>query len=300
MIVDRQMSSSRLTIVAFSYAFALLVHAASADAEVLLDASANWGYDDNLTRASSPTDRRTDNALSTTAALQWFYAPTEYDGETLGIFGGGQAYRRYRGLDNGWIGVNAAYRHKMGLGYAAPWWLVAATSAYHRYEDQLRTGRRYGARAELGKRFDERLDAHIAAFYDWRFAAHGESLVPGIPADVYDLRGGGFDVGAAYAVTEQVAISGRFATRRGDVVSTTSQGYAIYQASNAIAEDPTFGSALYAYRLRGTTNTFSLSASWAFNDHASLSVGYSEERTNVAEGLDYRSHLATVTFQYQH
>jgi len=278
----------------------MLAGIAPVSAEALIDAAVNWTYDDNLTRASSHSDIRADNALSASGALRWFQALTEYDSATLGGFAGGQAYARYHGLDVAWIGADVAYRHKEGLGYTAPWLLIAATAAYHRYDDELRTGARYGARAELGKRFDERFDAHVAAFYDWRFAPHGESLVPGIPGDVFDLKGGGVEIGAAYAVTEQLAISGRFASRRGDVVSTTSQGYAIFQASNAIAADPTFGDELYAYRLRGTTNVFSLLASWAISDHASLSVGYSEERTSVAQGLDYRSHIASVTFQYQH
>ena len=82
--------------------------------------------------------------------------------------------------------------------------------------------------------------------------------------------GGGVEIGAAYAVTEQLASSGRFASRRGDVVSTTSQGYAIFQASNAIAADPAFGDELYAYRLRGTTNVFSLDYGTGYSSLAYL------------------------------
>ena len=281
-------------------AFVALVAASCCNAEGIIDAAVDVTYDSNLTRAGSSADVRSDAAVSGDFAPKWVLALDESGGATLGADFGGQHYLRYRGLDNAWIGVTAAYRHKTGLGYGAPWVLVEASAAYHDYNVNLRTGPRFYARAECGKRFSEALDAHVGVFFERRRSVYGEPEVPGIPGTVFDGRGSGIDVGAAFAVTETLVISGALAARRGDVVSTTSRGLAIFNASTAIAEDSTFGDELYAYRLRGTTNTVALTASWALDDRSSLNIGYTGERTRVAQGLDYRSNLARLAFLYRY
>jgi hypothetical protein len=280
-------------------ALVALMRAVPAHAEWMFDAAANWAHDSNLTRASAAADVRADNAAAADFALRWFSAPGEYDSVTLGIEGGGQVYRRYHGLDNARIGASAAYRHKNGVGLTAPWVVVEVVSIYQAYDEDVRTGPRLRVRAELGKRFDERLDARVGAFYEQRWGPDGQPAVPGISGKVFDLRGAGVDLGAAYAITETLAVNATVSTRRGDVVSTTSAGAPIFNASTAIAEDETFGDELYAYRLRGTTDTLALSLSWAIGRRASLSFGYTGERTKVAQGLDYRSNLATVSFLYR-
>ena len=81
-------------------------------------------------------------------------------------------------------------------------------------------------------------------------------------------------------------------------MSTTRQNFEIFEASDAIAPDPTFGNDFFAYRLRGTTQTASLSMSWSLSDRASINVAYSDERTRAYEGLDYRARVANVSFAY--
>jgi hypothetical protein len=271
-----------------------------ASAEWLFDASANVAYDDNLTRAASPADVRSAASASVAAAAGMFLAPTAYDSVTLGVDAGGEAFGRYHGLDNGWAGATAVYRHKAALGYDAPWIALAASATYFDYDADLRTGPRFVIRAELGKRFGETLDAHAAWFRDRRLSPHGGPEMGGLSGDVFDLRGQGGDIGIAYAATEVLLLSANLIARRGDVVSTASRSWVIYTASSAVAADPAFGDELYAYRLRGTTYTLALAGSWALDSRSSFSAGYAAERTHAPNGLDYRSDRIAVTLQYRY
>ena len=87
---------------------------------------------------------------------------------------------------------------------------------------------------------------------------------------------------------------------RGDVVATTRPDFDIFVVSDAIAADPTFGPDFFAYRLRGTTDTAKLSASWALDERSSLNVVYVEERTDAAGGIYYRSHSANLVYAWRY
>jgi hypothetical protein len=280
-------------------AMPLALLAGPAAADWLFDVDAGATYDSNVTRAAKRDDVRDDTAARASVAATSFQAFTAYDAVTLAAEFGGERFVRFRGLDNAWSGVRAGYRHKAGLGYAAPWLALDASLAYHDYESDVRTGPRFVLRATAGKRFDEAFDAYVELFVDRRYGPHGEAEVPGISGRVFDLRGRGGAAGLHYAVDETLAISARGSVRRGDVVSTASAPSPLFAASRAIAEDSAFGDELYDYRLGGTTWSLALAASLALDEHASLSAGYVAERTRVAYGFDYRSQVATMTFLYR-
>lgn len=296
----RSAARLRLRHIAAPGLLALLTCGTPARAEWLFDGAASVDYDSNLGRASAPADMRAGWSASAAGAAKSFFAPGAYDSVTLGVDAGGQVHGRYHGLDNAWAGASAVYRHKAGIGFAAPWVAVEAQAAYYGYDVGVRTGARFLLRAELGKRFSETFDARVGVFFDRRTSPFDEPAVPGISGNVFDLRGGGADVGASWALTDALVLSASLAARRGDVVSTSSRSLPIFLASTAIAEDPTFGDELYDYRLRGTTRTAALTASWALGDRSSLSIGYTGEWTSAAQGLDYHSDFASVTFLYRY
>jgi hypothetical protein len=88
--------------------------------------------------------------------------------------------------------------------------------------------------------------------------------------------------------------------RRGDIVSTSQREQQVFRASDAIAVDTTFGDQLFDYRLPGTTRAISATVSFALTDHSSLNASYIDESTRAAEGLNYRSHGANVSFAYRY
>jgi len=271
---------------------------ARADWEV--DASAGAFYDDNLTRAQDAVDKRAAGAAVVNATATSFVPFTGSDGVIFSVNGRAEAFDRYSGLSNVVIGAAVAYRHKFGLGYLAPWLVASAGASYDDYRQDLRTSSRLDVIVETGKRFTEQLDASVGLFYERRFDNHGESIVPGIPGNVFDLEGEGAFVRAGYAPTEFLGLDARFGVRRGDVESTAQQSLPIFLASSAIAEDPVWGDPnLYAYRLRGTTWSGALNANYTLSDQASLDLAYRYDFTRAAQGLEYTTNLIILSFAYR-
>jgi hypothetical protein len=58
--------------------------------------------------------------------------------------------------------------------------------------------------------------------------------------------------------------------------------------------------ALFAYRLRGTTYTGALTASYALSDASSLDFAYQYGFTRAAQGLEYTTNAIFLTFVYRH
>ena len=274
-----------------------IASASRAGAERIFDIDAGVMHDSNLTRAQNAADIRPDAATAVSVTAGEFFAPTGNDGVTLVAFAHGEAYRRYHGLNNLSLGGRVYARHKFGLGYDAPWLALSVEGSHDDYRDTLRDSNRLELRAEAGKRLTSDFDAGAGVVYDRRYDSHGESLVPGIPGNVFDLRGYGGYARVGYAVTATLYADARLAVRRGDVESTAQQSLPIFLVSSAIAEDRVFGSDdLYAYRLRGTTWTGAASASLALDDRSSLNLGYTDERTYAAYGNQYRTRIVTLSF----
>ena len=272
----------------------------AAGGEWLLDVDAGGFYDSNLTRAQPQADIRADGAATIAASAGSFFALSGNDGLTATLDARGEAYHRFHGLNLIGIGGSAIYRHKFGLGYAAPWLVLAGTAAYDSYQQDLRTGARWEAWTELGQRFGERCDASIGGALDRRYAQNGEPVVPGIPGKVFNLQGQSAYVRAGCSATDALFLGARLSVRRGDVASSTRPNPEIFEASSAIAADPTFGSDFFAYRLRGTTGTVTLTGSWALDERSSLNLVFADERTRAYESVGYRSYDIAFTYAYRY
>lgn len=271
-----------------------------AQGEWLFDADAGALYDNNLTRAQESADVRADGAAFLSASAASFLPFNGSDSLTLSADLSGEAYFRFHGLDVIALGGSARYRHKFGMGPDVPWLLAAATVSYDGYQGDVRTGARYALKAELGKRFTESFEGSLGGIYDRRYQRHDEPVVPGISGKPFDLSGASAYARASYAFDESLLVGARVSVRRGDVESTTRPNREIFTASSAIAPDPTFGPNFFAYRLRGTTEAATLTASWALNDRSSFNVGYSAERTRAYDGLEYRNWVATMSLAYRY
>jgi hypothetical protein len=264
------------------------------------DVDAGLAYDSNLTRAYAPADIRADTAFTLDATAGWFTALSGSDGLTLAANGRTEVYHRFDGLNLVELGGSAVYRHKFGLGYAAPWIALGVSGAYDDYHEKIRDGGRIEARAELGKRFTPEFDASFGGIFERRYADNDEPVVPGISGKVFSLRGESLFARAAYAVSDRLLFGAELKVRRGDVVATTRPDLDIFVVADAIAADPAFGPNFFAYRLRGTTDTASVSASWAVDDRSSLNAVYTDERTDAAGGIYYRSHSMSLVYAWRY
>jgi hypothetical protein len=264
------------------------------------DVDTGIAYDSNLTRAYAPADIRADGAFTLDATAGWFSALSGADGFTLAADARTEIYHRFHGLNVVGVGGRATYRHKFGLGYVAPWIALGVSGGYDDYREKIRDGARLEARAELGQRFTPEFDASFGGIFERRYAPSDEPVVPGISGKVFSLRGESVFARAAYAVNDRLLLAGELRVRRGDVVATTRPDLDIFLVSDAIAADPAFGPGFFAYRLRGTTDTASASASWALDDRSSINAIYTDERTDAAGGVYYRSHSAAIVYAWRY
>lgn len=264
------------------------------------DVDAGLTYDSNVNRAYAPADIRADAAFTLDAAAGWFYALSGRDGLTLAGEATTEIYHRFAGLNTLQPAAAATYRHKFGLGYAAPWIVLRLAGADLEYRDDLRDGSRVEARIEMGQRFTPELEAAFGGLLERRYARHDEPVVRGVSGKVFDLRGQTAYARAGYALTDRLLIAATLAARRGDVVASTRRDLDIFAASDAIAADPAFGPDFFAYRLRGTTDTAKLSASLALDDRSSLNAVYADERTDAAGGIYYRSHSVSLLYAWRY
>src|ERR1700682_3525424 len=149
-------TSRRLLRLALGAMFALSGSAA-APAEWLLDIDAGARYDSNVTRAQERPDVRGDAAATVFASGGTFLALTGADGLTLDVNALTEAWHRFHGLDRASIGGTASYKHKFGLGYAAPWISLGLAGSHDNYCSAIRDSDRLAARAAVGHRFCARI-----------------------------------------------------------------------------------------------------------------------------------------------
>jgi hypothetical protein len=281
-------------------AFVLAALPFGAHAEWIFDAEPALSYASNLSNAQHTTDAHGDEALRLDLSGGQFVALSGADTLTATIEFETEQYRRYQPLSHVDAGGAVAYRHKFGLGYAAPWVSLSASAARQFYRDSIRDGDRIQLQISGGRRISERLDASAGWVHDRRDAHGGAPEVPGISGQVFDLNGNSVFVRLGYAACDRLSLSVRVDARRGDIESTAEPGYAIYSVSSAIAEDPTFGADAYAYRLRGTTYAGRLGASWALGAHSSINLDGNIQRTLAANSIDYHGNGATLSYIYRY
>ena len=257
-------------------------------------------HNSNLTRAAGVADRRPDGAFHAAGTFGHHEALSGYDGVTVAVIVRGELYDRYSGLDFAGIGASASYRRKFGLGVTAPYVLVAASIAYDDYRVDVRDGHRVDASVEVGRRLSETTDVALGFTFDRRHARSDVPLVPGISGAIFDLRGYGAFARADHALDAQWLVGARLGVRRGDVESTAQRSREIFEASDAIADDPAFHDpSLFGYRLPGTTVSLSTTVSYAIDDHSALALTWLDERTRAAQGLDYRSVIASLSYLHR-
>jgi hypothetical protein len=278
---------------AFLYALAAY---GPARAEWLIHSEVGLVHDNNLTRAANADAIRSDHAWTASASAGYVFVPATAGVLTIGAVAAAERYARYRPLDHVAIGLRAFYRHKLALGANVPYVIATAAVARDDYRDELRDSDRADGYVELGRRFDTAFDAAIGAGFDRRDQHRPRPVAPGIPGDVFDLRGNAAWVRASHALADDVEIGARVGVRRGDVESTAHRGQAIFRASDAVAADTAFGNdELFAYRLRATTWSAGATLSWALTPHCAVNAAYLGERTSAAGGIEYRSRIARIT-----
>jgi len=274
--------------------------AAQAQAQWSFDLGAERIYDDNLPRAQSAADIVSDSATRfSLAASRPLYA-----GSLTTLSAGAEArlvlYDRFHGLSHTAAGGSFSLRHKLGLGRSVPWLEGRVSAVREGYRESLRDGDRFGAQLGGGWRASDALLLGAGWRWDRFISRNNLPSVPGLDGTSFDAQGRSLYARAALDATDRLQLSVGVAVRRGDVVPSTRRNLAIFRASNGISPDPVFGSDYFTYRISGaTTHSASLGASWALDDHSSLSATLAGDRTQAGT-LKYDGLTAGIHYLYRH
>lgn len=298
MPVCRRRPAGHLRLAAAVLASAMLPFCACA--EPFYGADVRYAHDDNLTFASASADRLGDSLLTAGAYAGRFAVVGDDDSVSIqaGLHATGHA--RYTLLDAASLEASASWRRKLGLGLTAPSISLAVSASHDDFRDDIRDSDRVEIALVASTRISERFDVSGGVAHDRRFAAHATSVVPGLSGAIYDIAGDSVFVRAGYAVTPQLLLDAALRARRGDVVATTPEGFAIFVASSAIAPDPAFGPDRYGYRVRGTTKSASVALSYAVDDRSAVNLEYTFAWTAAPAGLDYRSNVLSASWLWRY
>jgi hypothetical protein len=281
-------------------ALAWLAAATAADpvasTERVADFEAGITYDNNLGNGHFRSDIRGDFFATAATSQGLFFPLGDSDGVTLTGDLRAQAFDRFDGMNNLSLGPTLGYRRKFGLGSTAPWVAVSASAARLDFQNSIRNGWQYDAALRAGRRIDQQWDVSAEFRYERRTADHDAPLVPGIPGDVFDIRGRSLALNADYAWTEKTLFSLSYGYRNGDVVSTTRPNFSIFRSSAAIAADPVFGDDAFAYRLYAATQLLALRASQALGSNSSLNLGLQRQLSRGDGGNNYAKNLVELTY----
>lgn len=283
-------------------AVAVLLLPAGACAEWLLDASAGYTYDDNLSNGLADEDRKADSALLAGVRAGWHEQLGAGTGVTLALLAEQNGYLEYSGLSNFAAGVNLRLRHKFGLGYRAPWLSLSGQALYRNYHDDDRDGWQYDAGAVVGVPLSARFSLHGSVRYDAFEADQTQpTLRPGYATDAYDTSGWNLGAKLLYVVGPFDLVSAGYGYRDGSVTAVTQPDREILEYSDAVAVDTVFGTSprRIAYRFDGETDTLSLAWSHAFSAHLALTVSYAYRQTRSVGDLDpYYANVFAVSLGY--
>jgi len=288
-----------LTVLAIG-ATVLLVSPARAD--LILDVSAGYLYDDNLPNALNEADRREDSAVNVAARAGVGYQFATNTGISATLLLNQAHYFHYDKLNNFGAGAQLKLRHKFGLGSNTPWLMISAQALHYDYDFEYRDGWRYDAGVAVGKRVNDRLSLDARLAYD-SFSADDlqQTILPGFSTDAYDISGWTLGFRAGFAMSASDYLSAALARRNGTVTAITPPDFEILEYSDAIARDTVFEPGWVAYRFADDVDTDLFSLSWIreFGLRTSMSVSYTYSTTPAPGELGkYDSSLLSLRVVY--
>ena len=281
---------------------AMVLLSGPARADLFLDASAGYFYDDNLPNALNKDDRREDSALTISARAGIGHQLATNTAISASVLLRQAQYFHYKGLTNFDAGAQLKLRHKFGLGSNTPWVLISGQALHYDYHYDYRDGWRYDGGITAGKRLSDRLSVNGYVRYD-SFAADElqPTILPGFSTDAYDISGWTFGVEAGITMSASDYLSAAYARRNGTVTAVTPPDFEILEYSDAIARDTVFEPRWVAYRFADDVNTDLFSLSWIreFGSHASMSISYAYSTTAAPSDLGkYDSNVISLRVVY--
>ena len=256
-------------------------------ADWIRDFSLGGSYNDNISNSQRGADVRSDWSSVATARVGKFTQLSEALRFTFTLDLAAQLWTDYPNLNNFETGGTAALRWRFGLGAMAPFLRAEVSAHYAGFGQDVQNGGRYRGAITLGKRLTERLEVQAAFLLD---SAQAES-------QVFDQKGIGFALRAAFDLTNRTQLTLDYTYRYGAVIS-----YAVPPRPDivALANDRvalnTFGQPYVAYNLDATTQGFAVGLNQALTGNLGCSCRYERWETSRSF-LQYTNNVFILSFR---
>ena len=209
-----------------------------------IDVAVVYLYDDNVTRAPSGPDKRSDQFYGVNATKSFAFPVTDFSRVTLDAVIGGELARNYSGLGNFFGGLLGALQYRESTQFGAPTFALFARGFGEHFGSALRSGFRYAAGLSMRQPVTERLGVFGSVTHNWRYAK----------SSVFETHDNSALLSADYSLGPHgtVTLTGEY--RRGTIVSTGQKSLQIIDIAQVFVVDDVFTSpAMIDYRLKAQT-----------------------------------------------
>ncbi len=287
------------------YWLALLMTAAipTHAARPYYDLSLDLGHEENLLRAEAESDRLEDTTVNLSAAVGYPVLLGEHSGLYLRGAVESSEHQTYGRFDNLRVGGSATWRYKPDLSFTAPWYslgLKVTDWEYHRSE--LRDSIIWEVEAMTGKRFTDRISAHLGAAYGERHATTDQrGLIAG--ERLFDMTNRRWFAGLDYQLGP-LTLYGRLTRQTGDVVSSAVSTRKVVLASEEIQFDDAApiaanGRFRFGYRLNAVTRLLDLGANYALSRSSAIDVAIQYADVDGSGGNDYDNLMIHAAYMHR-
>jgi hypothetical protein len=283
--IDESDMRMRVAIFFLGIASAGAAHADNTNVDFDLTA----GYESNVPRAASASDRASDSFRAAKLGVTRSVMLDEHGGMTFTGTFAYQNHQRFSALNNGTARLDAVYVIQPVAGYSAPWIEAAASLEGLKFADsRIRDGVIADLSVSVGKNLTDRIQLKAGGGYEKRWAAYEA---------VFNLNWRKAFLDISYQLRKNTVYA-RVTRIWGDQVFSVRPGVATYNAK-ATEDDTAFGNAYYAYRVGAATNTFDLGLVAPLTGSDSIVASASRYLTNADGGLRYNDSLIRITWLHR-
>jgi hypothetical protein len=233
-------------------------------AGTLVDFELSASRDDNVNRAESSDDIKSDNIIGLGINLQRAMLLTPSSGILLRGKVSFDQYLQYEGLSHITLNAGMNYRFQPVVGYSTPVFDIGTTLERSSYTDSdIRDGTALQADASMSSRVTDRIKLRGGLGLERRWADQG---------DVFAWQRWRVFAGGDYRYSAKTTLYASVSRDDGDQVFTTSPNLQLFNESKAAASDPVFGTQK-AYRFDATAYVLDIGDSVSFSANTTLDIG---------------------------
>lgn len=257
---------------------------------LLIDAELSATHDNNVSRATSSADIKSDNILAVGVTARQAYRVNSSSGVLLrgGVVLAELA--QYDELSQIAVSGSVIYRLQPVVGYSTPVFDIETSLERTMFRDSdIRDGTIVQASFAASSRITDRIRLRSGVGLERRWADEG---------DVYQWQRGKLFFSADYKPTDRSTIYINLTRLYGDQVFTTSPSLDFRNVAKAVADDPVFGTRR-AYRLGARADQLEAGLSIPLSTDQTLDIGASYSNIDADSGRRYQDGQFRASWLYR-